>query len=150
MLRSILAVVAGVLVAAALVFAAEAAGHRLYPTPAIGAVDCGSKAAYAEKASAAVCVAATPAGAKLAVVAGWLLGAFGGGVAAALIGRKWAPLPLLVAATILLLCIVNFFAFPHPLWMIALAVLAAPLGGFGAVAATGARFGPPPPAAKSP
>lgn len=139
MLRSILAVVLGVLVASAVVYVGEMAGHRLYPTPSIGAVDCSISASYAEKTTAQVCIAATPFGAKFAVVVGWFLGALAGGVAALLAGRKWAPLAWLVALIVFLLCVFNFMAFPHPIWMIVGAVLAALLGGFGATTLVGAR-----------
>lgn len=143
MLRSIIAVVIGVFVATAIIFAAEQAGHRIFPPAAIGAIDCSNSSTYADKTSAAVCIAATPLGAKVAVVVGWFLGALIGGVAAVSIGRKWAALAWVVAATVFVLCIFNFIAFPHPAWMIAGAVLAALLGGFGATSLTGARFAPP-------
>lgn len=133
MLRSIIAVVVGILVAVVAVFSVEMAGHSLFPTPDLGAADCSNPETYRDRQAAVACTAATPLYAKIAVVVGWFLGALAGGAAALAIGRKWAPLAWVVAATILLLSVSNFVMFPHPVWMMAGSVLACALGGSAAV-----------------
>ena len=140
MLRSIISVVAGIVAASLVVFVAETAGHRMFPTPEVSGYDCSDPDTYRAKEAARTCIAATPANAKAAVVLGWFLGAFAGGIVALLIGGRWAPLAWIVAATIFLFSVMNFFAFPHPVWMMAGAVFAALLGGFGATAVMGAKF----------
>ena len=140
MLRSIIAVVIGIVAASLVVFCAEMTGHRLFPTPDVGEHACGEPETYSAKEAATACIAATPMNAKIAVVVGWFLGAFAGGVIALLIGGKWAPLAWIVAGVIFLLSVSNFFMFPHPIWMMAGAVFAALLAGFGATAVMGAKF----------
>ncbi|NWG71684.1 MAG: hypothetical protein HXY23_08780 [Parvularculaceae bacterium] len=143
MLRSILAVVLGIVAASVVVFAAEMVGHALYPTPSSEGHDCRSPKTYNDQAAAAACVAATPFEAKVAVVVGWFLGVLIGGVVAALVGRRWAPLAWVVAVVIFLFCLVNFSALPHPAWMIAASVFAVLFGGFCATSFTGAKFALP-------
>lgn len=143
MLRSIIAVVVGIVVASLAVFAAEMVGHRLYPTADVAGYACSEVDTYKVKEAAAACIAATPIGAKIAVVVGWFLGAFLGGVAALMIGRRWTPLAWIVALVIFLLSVMNFIAFPHPIWMMAGALVAAVLGGFGATAVMSAKTAPP-------
>ena len=140
MLRSIIAVVIGIVAASLVVFCAEMGGHRLFPTPDVAGHACREVETYSVKEAASACIAATPMNAKVAVVVGWFLGAFVGGVAALLIGGKWAPLAWIVAGVIFLLSVSNFLMFPHPVWMIAGSVFAALLAGFGATAIMGAKF----------
>lgn len=132
MLRSILAVLFGVIAGAFLVFLSERVSHMLFPIPA--GFDPTKPGA----------IAALPFGAKAAVVIAWFAGAFGGGAVASLIARRWAPAVWIVAATILLFAMTNFSAFPHPLWMVIASAPAAGLGGYFAVRLTGARCGRPP------
>lgn len=132
MLRSVLSVLFGVLAGAAFVFVIERISLGLFPVPA------GFDPTRPEA------IAALPFGAKASVVFAWFAGAFGGGLVASLIARRWAPAVWVVAATMLLFAMTNFTAFPHPLWMIAASVPAAGLGGYFAVRLTGARYGRPP------
>jgi hypothetical protein len=136
MLRSILAVLFGVIAGAFLVFLSERVSHMLFPIAA--GFDPTKPGA----------IAALPFGAKAAVVIAWFAGAFGGGGLASLIARRWAPAVWVVAATILLFAMTNFSAFPHPLWMVIASAPAAGLGGYLAVRLTGARYGRPPVAEK--
>jgi hypothetical protein len=138
MLRNIIAAVAGVLVATLVIFVAETIGHGVFPTPSIESASCADPATYKDKGLAAACVAALPLGAKLAVVAGWFLGVVAGGIAALLVGKRWAPLAWIVAATIFLLCVVNFASMPHPVWMMVGAVFSALIGGWLAIKFVGA------------
>ena len=141
MLRNILAVTAGVVAGAALVFAVERAGHAMFPAPAIDFSD-------AEQARRAI--AALPLATKASVVAAWFVGAFGGGVVGSLLSKRWAPVAWVVAATIFLLAASSLMAIPHPWWMSAGAAMAAALGGFLAVRVTRARYGAPAPPPSDP
>lgn len=132
MLRSVLAVLFGVIGGAALVFVAELVSHALFPVPA------------GFDPTDAAAIAGLPFGAKAAVVAAWFAGAFGGGVIASVISKRWAPAVWVVAATILLFAGTNFSAFPHPLWMMMASMPATAFGGWLAIRLTGARYGRPP------
>jgi hypothetical protein len=140
MLRSLVAVILGVVFAVVVVFAVEFAGHAAFPTPNIGTADCSDPETYADKTAAIACTAAAPFASKAAIVAGWFLGAFFGGIVSLLIGRRWAPLAWIVAATIFIFSVTNFFLFPHPVWMMAGSVFAALFGGLFAIAALGAKY----------
>jgi hypothetical protein len=136
MMRSIVGVLVGVIVGAAVIFIVGRLTVGLFPVPA------------GFDPTRAADVAARPFGAKALVVFAWFLGAFVGGIATALIGKGWAPAVWVVAATMLLFAISNFSAFPHPLWMMIASAPAAALGGYLAVRSTGARYGRPPVAEK--
>ena len=136
MLRSVLAVVAGIVVGAFAVFALESVGHVVFPSSI--AID------KSDPAQMRRLVEATPLGAKLFVVAGWFLGALSGGVASLALARRWAPVAWVVAASFLGLAAMNFFAIPHPLWMQIGAVLVCWLGGALAVKIMRGVYGPPP------
>ena len=135
--RSIAGVVVGVIVGAVLVLIVEFIGHRAFPpmTP----LDVGDANA----------VKALPLGAKVALLIAWAAGAFGGGAAALIIAKRWAPVAWLVAATILLFAASNFLSFAHPLWMVIGSVPAAALGGWLAIIATRADYRSPRPPAKT-
>jgi hypothetical protein len=140
MLKSIIAVIAGVVAGALVVFGVEMLGYQLFPTPDVAGYACSDPATYKVKAGMAACMAVVPVSAKANVVGGWFLGALIGGMVALLIGGRWTPLAWIVAATIFLLSATTFFMFPHPLWMIAGAVFASLLGGFLATKLLGAKF----------
>lgn len=136
MVRSAFAALIGVVVGAVIVFLVERTGHAFFPAPADF------------DPSSAAAVAALPLGTKLSVLAAWFAGAFGGGAAAALAARRWAPAAWVVAMTILLLAGTSLAAIAHPLWMAVGAVLATVLGGWLSVKTTDARYGAPPAAAQ--
>lgn len=114
MLRKILAVVGGVVAGGVVVFAVEGVGHLLFPPPP------GLDMSSPEGMKAAI--QSLPAGALLFVVLAWVLGAFAGGLVAALIARSVGP-ALVTGALQLLFGIVTMVMIPHPLWMIALGIL---------------------------
>lgn len=135
MLRSVIAVVAGVVIGSFLIFGIEALGHALWPatmTPDLHTA-----------AGLRADVAVLPFGAKASVVIGWFLGAFAGAATALAVAHRWAPAAWVVAATFLALTAVNFSAAAHPIWM----MLAAPIATLGAgrlaIAALRGRYGPP-------
>ncbi len=142
MLRSLIAVIAGVVLGVVVVKGVEMVGMAVFPPPDLG-IDFSNPETLKDREAMGRFIQAVPPGGKIAVVLGWFLGALGGGVTALLIGRKWSPLGWIVAGAIFLLSVTNFFAFPHPLWMVAGAVFSALLGGFGATALTGSKFAPP-------
>lgn len=72
-------------------------------------------------------IAATPAAALALVLAGWIAGPFGGGlVASRVAGTNRRQYPWIIMALLFAATIANFFAFPHPTWMIVGAVLGIP------------------------
>lgn len=142
MLRSVIAVVVGVVVGAVTVFVLEYLGHAIFPSTI--QID------REDPEQMRRLVAATPFGAKLFVVAGWFAGAFLGGFASLVIARRWAPVAWVVATTVLGLTATNFAIIPHPLWMEISAVVGCAFGGWLAVALLKASYGPPPQPPKQP
>ncbi|MBY0422666.1 MAG: hypothetical protein K2Q06_10205, partial [Parvularculaceae bacterium] len=130
MLRSVIGVVVGIVVGAALVFVMERIGHVVYPTPA--GFD------FKDPEQLKLLVAATPLGAKLFVVAGWFLASFVGGLVALRVARNWAPTAWIVAIAFLGLTAMNFAAIPHPLWMVIAGVIVCLGGGYLAIRISGA------------
>jgi hypothetical protein len=109
-LRSILAVLSGLVVAAILIGGIEAVSSKVYPPPA--GLDVNTRAALADY------VKTMPTGAFLFVLAAWAFGSFAGAwVAARIAGRQ----PLVHGGVLggILLCagIANMLRLPHPAWM---------------------------------
>ncbi|NYZ62649.1 hypothetical protein [Luteimonas deserti] len=118
MVRSIFAVVVGMLVATTVMLGLEFVAAWLVPLPA---------GELGDEADLAARVAAAPLGKLAWVLAGWLVAAFAGGWVAARLSRVHRrPAALAVGALIVLGVAINVWLLPHPLWMI-LAGLAAPL-----------------------
>lgn len=118
MVRSIFAVVIGMLVATTVMLGLEFVAAWLVPLPA---------GELGDEADLAARVAAAPLGKLAWVLAGWLVAAFAGGWVAARLSRVHRrPAALAVGALIVLGVAINVWLLPHPLWMI-LAGLAAPL-----------------------
>ncbi len=118
MLKTVLAVVAGVIAGGAIVFVTEAIGHSLFPPPA--------DLDLSNPADVDRLMASLPAGAFAMVLLGWFLGSFAGAYVAHAIAKKraaaWA-----VAAIFILFTTMNFFMIPHPLWMIVAGILIPPI-----------------------
>ena len=131
MLRSVLSVVVGVIVASVLILIVELVGHSMFPPPA--GLDPNDPAFIAN----------IPVSAKIAVVIAWFVGALGGGVVASVIAKRWAPSAWVVAGTVLLLAGVTMLQFPHPLWMMLGAVASTGIGGFLAIRITKGYYGRP-------
>jgi hypothetical protein len=107
--RSFLAVIAGAVVAFALVAAIEAAGHAAYPVPA--------DVEFSDPQALAAYVQAMPLGAWLFVLAAWVLAALGGGVAAGLIARRrLREHAAVVGALVLAATVANLLMVAHPAW----------------------------------
>lgn len=113
-IRSLLAVLAGLVVAMIVIAAVEAAGHALYPLPP--GLDL-ARAADQERLMSVL-----PLQAKIAVILAWFLGALAGAATAIAIGRRVLP-AWIVAVAIAGLGLWTTQMFPHPDWMLASAVV---------------------------
>lgn len=112
--RSLLAVVAGIVVAMLVIAGVEALGHALFPPPP--GLD------LARAADEGSLMEALPLEAKLAVVVAWLIGSLAGAVTAIAIARRVVP-AWMVAVVIAGLGLWTTQLFPHPDWMLASAVV---------------------------
>ena len=121
MLRTILGIVAGVLVAFVVLMGLEMAGHAVMPPPA--GLD------PADPEDLRQMVASASMAAKAWVVFAWLAAVVAGGwVARRLSLKVWAG--WIIAGLILLGGVANIMMIPHPLWMQIAAVVAPLLGGW--------------------
>ena len=113
-IRSLLAVVAGIVVAMLVIGGVEAIGHAVFPPPP------GLDLARAEDQARMMEV--SPFEAKLIVVAAWFLGSLAGACAAIAIARRVLP-AWIVAVAIGAMGLWTTQLFPHPEWMLASAVV---------------------------
>ena len=121
MARMLLGAVAGLVSAVVTIMLIEFAGQQVYPPPP--GLDPGNSADMAKW------VGMMPMGALLFIVAAWVLGAFEGGLVAALIaGRSRPRVAALIPALMVMVGVVAMIvAMPaHPTWM-AMAGLLLPL-----------------------
>jgi hypothetical protein len=115
MLKLIFSIIGGVVIAFAVVFAADALFHRMASTPA--------PSNTSDKEAMRAYVASQPAGTLFAVVIGWALAAFAGSAfAARFAGRGQWP-GLVVAGLFLLATSLNLMIVVHPTWMVIAAIL---------------------------
>ena len=114
--RIVIAVAVGTVVAFVLVGVIEAIGEVVYPPPEV--VDLGSPdqlATYMQR---------LPGGALAFVLAAWIVATFLGGLVAAWIARSRTALAAaIVVALVLAATIANFALIPHPAWMVAAGVV---------------------------
>ncbi len=121
MLRTVLGIVAGVLLAFAVLMGLEMAGHAAMPPPA--GLD------PADPEDLKQMVASASLAAKAWVVFAWFAAALAGGWLARRLSRKdWAG--WVIAGLIVLGGVANILMIPHPLWMQIAAVAAPLLGGW--------------------
>ena len=99
--RSILGLVAGVIVGSLVIMGLEMAGHALFHV-----------------ADDMTTVASLPMGMQIAVVGFYAVASFAGGAAAAWVGRTWVP-AFGVGVVLLALGIWNMTMIAHPSWMVA-------------------------------
>jgi len=124
-LRITLAVVVGAVVAVGLISLIESIGHRVYPVPA--GID------WSNNEQVRAFVDGLPVGALLFVLAGWIVGAFVGGVVAAWIARSRAVLAAaIVGALVLAATVANLVIIPHPTWFAAVGIAGVALASFAA------------------
>lgn len=131
MVRSIFAVVGGIIMAMVVVMLVQGVSLKLYPLPE--GIDLNDKNAFVEY------IRTLPIGAFLLVLASWFVGPAAGSLVAGTMARRS---PFLHAAPIAVLflaaSIFNMSALPHPSWFWLPGILASPLG-----AACGAWFALP-------
>lgn len=121
MLRTILGIVAGVLVAFVVLMGLEMAGHAVMPPPP--GLD------PTDPEDVKQMVASASMAAKAWVVFGWFGAVVAGGWVARRLSRKgWAG--WVIAGLIVLGGVANIMMIPHPLWMQIAAVAAPLLGGW--------------------
>jgi len=116
MLRTVLSVIAGIVAAFAIVIITDSLFHALAPSapPPADTSDREAVRAY---------VAGQPVGVLMAVLAGWTLAAFAGSALAARLARRGEMPGWIVTGLFLLATAANFLMVPHPMWMVALAVV---------------------------
>jgi len=114
MMRGVLGVIVGLVVAFVCVQAAEMITHQLYPFP--------PGADMHDMATIKKFVATLPTTALVLVLSGWLVGTLLGTFVAAKIGRSRVPAYVL---GVLLLCggIANSFVIPQPVWFTAVSIV---------------------------
>ena len=116
MLKKVLAIASGVVVAMLIIMVTEWVGHRVAPGPMPG-----------DAASEDMRI--VPAVAMIAVLVGWFLGTLGGGAVANRIARlRWPAWA--IAGLVLLGALVEFTTAQHPAWMIVAGVAAPLLAGW--------------------
>lgn len=132
--RTIAGIVVGIVIAVALVFAIEAVVGLIVPAPA----DFNMRDPDAVRAR----VASLPTWVILLVGVGWIVGTGVGSWAAVRISRLRVLWPgLVVTAVIFLATLYNVMTIPHPIWFVAISMIAIPIAGWlgarsGAAAAT--------------
>ena len=139
MIRKILAVIAGVVVAILTIFMIERLGHAVYPPPTgIDFSDPEAMSAYTDNASAME---------LLFPALAWVVATFLGGSLATAIARG-APMvnAAIIGGLILFGTVMNLVMIPHPLWFSIVAIVAIIAAIFG-TARFAARFVHPAPAA---
>ncbi len=116
MLRTLLAVVAGVIAAMLLMFALETLGLMMFPPPPGLQIH--------NEADLAMLVAMSSTGKKLWVVSGWALASLAGGWVAARISRRHPRGAAVAVGTLIVIgAVMNAMTIAHPLWMNVLGVL---------------------------
>jgi len=110
MIRSVAAVLAGLVASLAVITLVETVGHTIYPPPpGLDPMTPGGMAAI---------VAQWPLGAMLFVLLAFSLGALAGGAVAAKIAAEDRTVEAMVVGTFLTLgALLNVVTIPHPLWM---------------------------------
>lgn len=121
MIRVVLGVLAGAVVAVLVVAGIEAAGHAIYPPPA------GTDLKNPDNLKNIMSL--VPLGAKVAVIVAWFLGALVGGYAAVRLARN-ALASYAIAALMIAGGIYSLTVMPHPLWMQVGAIAAPLIGAF--------------------
>lgn len=132
-LRRSLSIVAGVVVAMAIVASVDALVRSIHPLPA--GFDLSDPARMREA------IASIPLSSLLLMVAGWALAAGAGAfVATRLTPDRWVLAGVIVAGLFLASTIANLALVPHPFWMWPAALIAVPVLGWAGIRAA-ARSG---------
>lgn len=120
MARAIFSIVAGLIVAVAIVFAMNTLSHTIHPPPP--GVDLTNPEALR------ALIADLPVTAFLVILLGWTLGAgFGAYIAVYVAKRAVRWTGYLVGTLVLIASLYNLFTIPHPVWFFVAAVVGVPL-----------------------
>ena len=123
MLRKILALVLGAVVAGSTVAGIEKLGHLAFPPPA--------DLDWQDTAMVAAYVAELPSSAFMFVLAAWVTGAFLGSVVATLGAQHRSYIyAVVVTGLILAASIVNLVMISHPLWFTVATIVLEPVAGY--------------------
>lgn len=117
MLRKVVAIIFGVIVAVVLIMVVETFGHTLYPPPDdLDFTDMDKMAAYVD---------GLPIGALLFVMAAWVAGTLGGGLLACAIAREQPMVyAFSIAGMVLLGTVFTLTQIHHPIWFSITSVIA--------------------------
>ncbi|MCI0340457.1 MAG: hypothetical protein L0216_04800 [Planctomycetales bacterium] len=114
MWRGLLGTLAGTVAAMLLITLVQQVSHRVYPMP--------PGVTPQKKEEFAAWVKTLPLGALLFVLASYILGSFGGGLVAALVGAALWP-ALVVGGLLMAMGIMILFEIPHPPWFAVVTLL---------------------------
>lgn len=118
MLRTILGVIAGVVVMFGVIMGTEYLGHQVYPPPpGLDPMNPAHEQAFMQF------IATMPVGAKAILVAAWTLGAFAGGFIAAKIAQHPRVAAVIVALVVMSGVVMMMIRISHPSWVGALGLL---------------------------
>ena len=118
--RRIIASLLGMLLAGLLITGVEELGKIFYPPP--------QGLNWQDAQQIEIYMQGMPAGLLWFVLAGWLLGAYCGGLLASVVGRGHTVFYCcLVGGLVLLGAVSNLLMLPHPRWFVALSLLGIPL-----------------------
>ena len=115
--RTILAVIAGLVVMWLTIFALEFVGHAMFPPP--------PGLNPQNQADLAAIMAQAPTGAMVMLVVAWIAGAFTGGFTAAKISHRHKRGPAIAVALFVMagVCGMIFLVPDHPVWVSALGLI---------------------------
>jgi hypothetical protein len=123
MWRSILGIVAGVVIGGITVGLIEIPGYFIHPPPP------GFDLNDAEAVKSHMATA--PLAALLGIAIAWTIGPFVGTLVAAFIaGRAFLTHAMIIGVIFLLLDLVNVLSFPHPIWLAVIGVIAPPISAY--------------------
>ncbi len=128
MVRTVLAVVIGVILGVVVISITESIGHIIFPPPE--GVD------LKDPEALSAIMDTIPVGAKMSVLIAWGLGIFAGGIAAMKISQGQNLTAWIVAGILFAFAVMTMFAIPHPVWMMIGSVVATLVGCLGAIKLT--------------
>jgi len=123
MLKNVLAVVLGAVVAVILIMIVETIGHSVYPPP--------QNLDFSDMNSMTDYIDTLPIGALLFVLGAWMTGTLGGGLLACFIAKdRPSVYAAIVGGMILLATLFTLIRIPHPLWFSITSIMAIALTAF--------------------